>query len=1060
MISKEYIRLNRVIALTIFLISFIVYYDTMAPTVSYWDCGEFIAVSHTLGVPHPPGSPFFLLLGRIASMLPITQDIAFRVNLLSPLSSAFAVMFLYLIVVQLVANWRGKIKEYQDGLVAFGAGIIGSLTFAFTDSHWFNAVEAEVYAFSTFFTAIVVWLILKWNEVADQFGSERYILIIAYMIGLATGLHLLNLLALPFIALIIYFRKYYEPRISDGSLIGKTKSGESVFSLTQNTFDWLYNRSFWVMVFITGAVFFLIHNIIIKGMPKIAKSIGIFSTGFLILLIFIGMIWAVKNRKKLLSISLTSMVLILIGYSTYALIFIRSNQDPGIDENDPETVEAFISYLEREQYGDVGILPRRFNDIPPIHHVAGYPDGPNQEFSSAQEAKYKKYELGKQWSYFWNYQIRKMYNRYFLWQFAGRGPSKDSHLTMGANSREDGVDLTQFGLPLAFLLGVIGMLYHAQKDGKMAFSVFSLFVMTGYAIILYLNQDDPQPRERDYSYVGSFFAFSIWIGIGAAALSERIFEKVKNLELGKRFVLIVIILQIIFIPIVMANSNYHSHDRSGNFVAWDYSYNLLQSCGPNGVIFTNGDNDTFPLWYLQEVEKLRTDVAVVNLSLLNTPWYIKQWRDKRTKETQIINLSDYQIDELTSKLTQWPVDFKKYKNLKDAKKKLENDRVGDRWKATEKYEEILQKIEALKTVKVPVYGDPKNEKGYIDWIVEPTYGGQALRVQDMMILHIIDEANWNIPLYFAVTVSQQNRIGLDKYLDMQGLTFQLKSHKTESIDSDKMYENLMTDIGSTEWSTNFNHGVFYETDNLKYKNWSKDYQPGYMFRNLGNKNVFYNKQTKRLLQNYRSAYMQLAVTYYMDYQRLDRKKKQLKGNLAWLSEHGDKLLSLKTKTLDVLNKMEQNIPSFTIPIQSEELHYQVARIYGDLDDKEAMTKIMEQLISRANGKPVNRVEYANTFYQELNDTERAIDILEEMRNEFLEIESILGVKGFDKKYISKRKWNQWQKAYPEIVNSLVFIYRKNDRLMEAEIVLSDWVIRNPNDINAKEILNQLRSNEN
>ena len=979
MIHPNYISINRVFAGITFLISFIVYFDTMAPTVSYWDCGEFIAVSYTLGVPHPPGSPLFLLLGRIASMLPISEDIAFRVNLMSPLVSAFAVMFLYLIIVKVVNHWRGKIESTTDALISFGAGVVGSLTFAFTDSHWFNAVEAEVYAFSTFFTAIVVWLILIWSEKADNRGHERYILIIAYMIGLATGLHLLNLLTLPFVALIIYFRKY--------------------------NFEWI---SFGIMVALTGLVFFIIHNVIIKGMPKIADSIGVLSTGLLIIAVFAGMVWAIINQKQLMSVLLTSLVLVLIGYSTYALIFIRSNQDPGIDENDPETVEAFISYLEREQYGDVGLFPRRFKGIKPIHEVVGYPEGPGRKFSPKQESDYRSHQAGKQWAFFWDYQVRKMYNRYFLWQFAGRGPSKTAHLTMGANSREDGVNLTQFGLPLAFLLGVLGMLYHAYRDEKMAFSVLSLFLMTGYAIILYVNQDDPQPRERDYSYVGSFFAFAIWVGIGAAALSEKIIEKVKNIELAKRFVVIAIILQIIFVPFVMARANYHSHDRSGNFVAWDYSYNLLQSCGPNGVIFTNGDNDTFPLWYLQEVEKLRTDVAVVNLSLLNTPWYIKQWRDKRSESNQFIKLSDFQIDELTSKLTRWE----------------------------------KQKVQ------VPVFDDPENEDGYIEWEMKPTYGGQALRVQDMMIMRIINDAGWRIPIYFAVTVSQQNRIGLDRYLDMQGLTFQLKSHKTDPIDADKMYENLMTDVGGDEWSTNFDHDIFYNIENLDYLNWSKNYQAGYMFRNLGNKNVFFNKQTKRLLQNYRSAYMQLAVTYYMEYQRLDRKKK---------NRDEDLMSSLKTKTVDVLDKMEQNIPGNTIPIQSEDLHYQVARIYGDLNEKESMREIMEKLINRKSGKPINKVEYANTFYQELDDVDRAIDILEKMRRDFLEIESVLSVKGFGKKSITRGKWSQWQKAYPELVNSLVYIYRKNNKLSDAEIILSDWVSRNPNDTNAKDILTQIRS---
>ena len=596
MIHTDYIRTNRIIAFIVLLLSFAVYYSTMAPSVSYWDCGEFIAVSYTLGVPHPPGSPLFLLLGRIASLLPFSEDIAFRVNMLSPLASAFAVFFLYLSIVQVVNHWRGKLESTTDALVVFGAGIVGSLAFAFTDSHWFNAVEAEVYAFSTFFTAIVVWLILLWSEKADEKGHERYILIIAYMIGLATGLHLLNLLTLPFVALVIYFRKF--------------------------RFEW---ASFAITMAITGAVFFIIHNVIIKGMPKIADAIGVELTALLILAIFAAMVMVISNKQKLMSVALTSMVLVLIGYSTYAMIFIRSNQNPSIDENDPETVEAFISYLEREQYGDVGMLPRRFKGISPIHEVVGYPEGPNREFSGLQRRNYSRHQSDKQWQFFWDYQIRKMYNRYFLWQFVGRGPATDPGvIRMGAKNSEDGIDITQFGIPLAFILGILGMFYHAYRDDKMAFSVMSLFIMTGYAIIIYLNQDDPQPRERDYSYVGSFFAFSVWIGVGTAAISEWITKYVKDGELSKRLISLAVVLQIIFVPFVMANSNYHSHSRSGNFVAWDYSYNLLQSCGPNGVIFTNGDNDTFPLWYLQEVENIRKDVNVVNLSLLNTPWYIKQ----------------------------------------------------------------------------------------------------------------------------------------------------------------------------------------------------------------------------------------------------------------------------------------------------------------------------------------------------------------------------------------------------------------------------------------------------
>ena len=335
MLSNNFNYINRLIAFGIFLLTFIVYFDTMAPTVSYWDCGEFIAVSRTLGVPHPPGSPFFLLLGRIFSMLPFNEDIAFRVNIISPLVSALAVMLLYLSIVKVVTHWRGKVNSLSDCLIVFGGGAAGALAFAFTDSHWFNAVEAEVYAFSTFFTAIVVWLILLWNEKADEKGHERYLLIIAYMIGLATGLHLLNLLAIPFITLIIYFRKYKV--------------------------EW---KSFGINVLITAIIFFVIHNGIIKGLPKMAAGfLGVWGTAFIIISVFGLMIWAVLNKQHIISIATTSIVLVLIGYSTYTMIFIRSNQDPVIDENDPETVEAMLSYLEREQYGSVGQFPRRFKGL-------------------------------------------------------------------------------------------------------------------------------------------------------------------------------------------------------------------------------------------------------------------------------------------------------------------------------------------------------------------------------------------------------------------------------------------------------------------------------------------------------------------------------------------------------------------------------------------------------------------------------------------------------------------------------------------------------------------------
>ena len=978
MINSRNNRLNRIIAGIIFLVSFLVYYDTMAPTVSFWDCGEFIATSHTLGVPHPPGSPLFLIIGRVFSMIPFSPDIAFRVNLISVFVSALAVMLLYLIIVKVIAHWRGGIKENSDVIIAFRGALVGALTFAFTDSHWFNAVEAEVYSMSTFFTAIVVWLILHWSERAEEQGNERYILIIAYMIGLAIGIHLLNLLALPFIALIIYFRK--------------------------QSFEW---KSFLITIGITGVTFVIIHNGVIKGLPKLASEIGVFGVVVAVLIVFGIMIWSIVNKQQLLSIVFTSMVLILIGYSSYTIIFIRSGQDPVIDENDPETVTAAVSYMEREQYGQVGRFPRRYKGIPAQHEVVGAPAN-GQKYSVSQKRKYMFYNVSKQWSFFWNYQVKKMYWRYFLWQFAGRGNSTEPGVTaFGANNRQDGVDWSQFGLPLAFILGLVGMIYHFYRDEKEAFSMMTLFFLTGLAIIIYLNQDNPQPRERDYSYVGSFLAFSVWIGVGAAAIVENIIKKIKTENIGHRLGIAVILLQVVLIPFAMVRANYHEHDRSGNYVAWDMSYNMLQSCEPHGIIFTNGDNDTFPLWYLQEVEGMRKDVTVANLSLLNTPWYIRQLRDSRPKGEGFINLTDDQILGLTSGLTPWKT----------------------------------QKIQ------IAVEGDPQNVDGYIEWVLKPTFANQALKVQDMMILRIINDAKWKYPIYFAVTVSPTNKIGLEKYLDMEGLTFRLRSHKVDAINPGKMQDYLMTELGDSTWSTNFSQSSLLQVDSGQNKSfWSKDYQPGYLFRNLGNENVHYNPQIIRLLQNYRSAYMQLAVHYFFDYQRLNRKEDADPGEVE--------MLRLRVK--ETLDQMEKNLPERTIAIESKDLYFQIGQIYSEIGEKVRLRHILDNLESRRNLSVQDRIRYGQTYIQDLEDYENAKRIFKDLYDSYLEIENAVKSSGLKRTGINQKTWNEWQKNYGDIVSTLVLTYQEMNMKGEAELVLMSWLERNPGDINAKKMLEDVQ----
>ncbi|MEE8437777.1 MAG: DUF2723 domain-containing protein, partial [Candidatus Neomarinimicrobiota bacterium] len=850
MINSQYARKNRFVAAFTLVFSFIVYLLTMADTVPYWDSGEFIATSFILGVPHPPGSPLYLIIGRLFSLIPFNADIAFRINLISPIVSALAVMLLYLSIVKIIAQYRGVIKDQTDALIAFGGAFVGSMTFAFTDSHWFNAVEAEVYGMSTFFTAIVVWLILHWSERADEKGNERYLLIIVYMLGLAIGVHLLNLLALPFIALVIYFRKF--------------------------KFKW---KTFLATILITLGIYVFINHGIINGIPKLLDSLGLNLVLGITVATFAGMAISIKYGKRLYSIILTSIVLILIGYSSYGTIFIRSGQNPNIDENNPETVQAAIAYMERQQYGQMFQLPRRYNGLPPMHQVVGNPVGGS--YTPAQERKYKFHRPDKQLAHFWDYQVNKMYWRYFLWQFAGRGSSAEARVTaFGANSRQDGVDWFQFGLPLAFLMGVFGFVYHFQRSRKQAFSILTLFLMMGIAIIFYVNQDNPQPRERDYSYVGSFFAFSIWIGIAAAGLGEKLKEFLKNKSYLNKGLTLLLIFLFILLPMVMLKANYHEHNRSGNRIAWDYSYNLLQSCEPNSVLFTNGDNDTFPLWYLQEVEGIRKDITVANLSLLNTEWYIRQIRDLRKRnmnilgqeETSFIHMSDDQITTIASGLMPWPP---------------EGNPKG--------------------LVSIPVSRDSLNPEGIMKWEIKPTYGNAALMVKDMMILRIILDSQGKYPVYFAVTVPGSNRLGLDPFLEMEGLVYRVKNYKVNRnrpINPEKMWANLITENGSETWNQDFSA---LEWKALEGDLWSRFYKPGYLFRNLGLEEIYYFPLTNiRLLQNIRSAYMQLAAHYYIRFRDL---------NLRGGNSSGEALEN-KKKALVVLDKMADNIPVSTIPFDS------------------------------------------------------------------------------------------------------------------------------------------------
>ena len=957
MIQKIKNNVEYTLAVVLFFLTFFVYFSTMAPTVSFWDTGEFIATSYILGVPHPPGSPLFLLIGKLFSLFPISSDIAFRINIFSPIISAATISLLFLICNQFIERLNNYTTD--NSILKFGSSFVASLTFAFTHSHWFNAVEAEVYALSGFITALVVYLILLWSKNRQKSDHIIYLIIIVYLMGLAIGIHLLNLLTIPFIALIIYFS------------INK-------FSM----------KTFFITTLLAFFVFLLIQNGIIKGLPQLVLKTGFYALFILICGLVYGAYISIKNEKTLLAIISTSVLLIIIGYSTYFTIFIRSGQNPAIDENNPETIEEAISYLNRDQYGSISFFPRKFDNLPSKIAVVGKPEYKNLEFSNKQNYDYATYKLSEQMTFLWSYQINKMYLRYFLWQFAGKGSPDDSLVSpLGASKKQDGVDWSQFGLPLALMIGLYGLYFHFRKNQYDAFSLLVLFIMTGIAIVFYLNQDNPQPRERDYSYVGSFMTFSIWIAIGIFGFIRKINDSFleRSFKLPASYFMITMFLA--FIPIRMLLANYHEHDRTGNYIAWDMAYNMLQTCKPNAILFTNGDNDTFPLWYLQEVEGIRKDISVTNLSLLNTPWYVKQLQDQN-QDNSFINMSENEINNL---------DFKA-------------------WSPT--------------IISIPAPKDSLNNSGKIEWKLNPTYFDVALRIQDLMVLRIIKDNNWNRPVYFAVTVSPTSMLNLEEYLTMEGLAYRLSNNTSQIIDADAMTNNLLSIIGDESWFIDYNKNYNNNT-NLSI---SKTYQPGYIYRNLANDNIYVDPQLGRLIQNYRTGFTRLAISHYLN------------KNFG--------------KAEKVLLDMEKKMPTDIIEIPSKELQYQIGQLYGGLGNKVKLRYHLNQLIERNDLSINDYLLYGKTFIQTLEDYNEAKTIFKTIYDNFTIIEKALEVQGFKSTKITLLEWKEWQESLPELVFLLYLCYKELEEYDNAILLMEDWLVRSPTDLEATKLLDEIKELQN
>lgn len=759
---------NKVLALFVFISALVLYMLTMAPTASFWDAGEFIAVAHGLQVNHPPGAPFYSLLGRLFSMFMPSSWVAVSINFISALASALTVMLLYLIVVRLIREFKGyENSNYEpiDRIGMYGGAMIGAFAFAVTDTFWFNAVEAEVYALSMFFTAIVVWLALKWSENHDEPYNERWLLLIAYMFGLALGVHLLNLLALFFVALIIYFKK----------------------------------REFsWTSLAVAGAIavgsFFLIYPFTVQWLPSIMDSVEQSSYGligpvvFAILVIAAlagGLYYTQKNNQRLANFVLLAFTMILIGYSSYSLIFIRSIADPPIDENDPETAQSFIDYLERKQYGQTPLLTGYTYD-----ESTGRINREEESFFprrySGQPYHLQQYaNYSSDWDYFLNYQLNHMYIRYFNWNFIGRDSDiQDADWQAGftESEHEDNPAHNSYYF-LPFLLGLFGMIFHFQRDWKRALSVLLLFFMTGIAIIVFLNQTPMQPRERDYAYVGSFFAFAIWIGMGGAGLIELIKDHLKS---NKLIAYATLGLLFLAVPFQMGLQNFNDHDRSDRYVAPDYAWNLLQSVDYQGIIFTNGDNDTFPLWYLQEVEGVRTDVRIVCLSLLNTDWYIKQLRDQWSHESAPvpISLTNEEIEQVTSNRYLHEPDTVRIPVNKELLRRAFADSSSYRKAIGVDADTSLKVYDKDIKFGIPVDSLDNEVKWYYKGRPAGTdqQGNQRYytQVQDELILDILKTNQWLRPIYFANTVSPNSRMNLQKYFRFEGKAFRVVPERHEN----------------------------------------------------------------------------------------------------------------------------------------------------------------------------------------------------------------------------------------------------------------------------------------
>jgi len=913
---KTFRKLNNLLGWITFAIASWVYLSTIEPTASWWDCGEYISTAFKLQVGHPPGAPLFQLVGRFFSLFAFndTSHVAMMINIMSALSSSFTILFLYWSITMLGLKFTKNEELTQGRMFAIlGSGLVGALAYTFSDSFWFSAVEGEVYAMSSFFTAIVFWAILKWDLVADQPHSQRWIILIAFLMGLSIGVHLLNLLAIPAISLVFYFRKY--PTTWKGVLvtlgisflilsfimyllIPYTVNLAGKYEITfVNDFGLPFNSgTLFYFVVLTGALAWSIrftyrlkHNMVeyIIG-AALLLLLAIFSwTTFIGLLIIAGIYYWYKSepgrlgRDKVRTAANTaflSVAFLLIGYSSFFLLVIRANTNTPINENDPSDAVSLLSYLNREQYGTWPIVYGQYYNAP-LNEKDPYSDGtpfyvkdkksgkyimtddrkntdPNFDpkfctlfprmWSSQKPSHIRDYkswgkvkgipidvtnEEGKtetlykptfieNMRFFFNYQVGHMYMRYFFWNFSGRQNDIEGHGGIRYGNWISGIPILdnarlgdQDNLPdsmsnaahnkfymLPMLLGLLGMFFHLRKHSDGFLVVLLLFFMTGMAIVMYLNITPQQPRERDYAFAGSFYAFAVWVGLGVMAL----WDLVKKYN-EKYSPILITLVCLLIVPGIMAKEGWNDHTRAKKYAARDFAMNYLNSCAPNAILITNGDNDTFPLWYAQEVEGIRTDVRVVNFMLSSGDWYVHQLMRKIYKSDALpFTLRYDQYNKGINEVSIYSGQTDERVELQDLIDYLASDDPASKYKSgsrsmaiypTKKVKITVDSASLVKDGIVPANLADK-VVGTVEWDIKTNY----MYKNDLMLLDFLAKNKFKRPIYFASPGSLSDAVEVDKYCYQEGFVYRflpVKSSETDyikgigSVNADISYDILM-----------------------------------------------------------------------------------------------------------------------------------------------------------------------------------------------------------------------------------------------------------------------------